>query len=222
MIKEIIDYNSSEFKQSIEIYKNSFPYNETRSSEDIEYMLKNDKNYLLIVSLNNNIVIGISLFYVFRSLNIGLLDYLVITPSFRGHGIGKELFNFTFEKVVSIISNGIGLLIEIQQENIFDQQEKNIRKNRIQFYSTLGVKLLDKVNYLLPAIHSGTKEEEMYLMIKPIKKIDYLSKEQISLYIRKIYHIVYQYFDNDLIDRTISKMPEKIMLISLQNNDLYP
>ena len=148
-------------------------------------------------------------------------DYLAITPSFRGHGIGKELFNFTFEKVVSIISNGIGLLIEIQQENIFDQKEKNIRKNRIQFYSTLGVKLLDKVNYLLPAIHSGTKEEEMYLMIKPIKKIDYLSKEQISIYIRKIYHIVYQYFDNDLIDRTLSKMPEKIMLLSLQNNDLY-
>jgi len=222
MIKEIKDYNSSEFKQSIEIYKNSFPYNETRLSEDIEYMLKNDRNYHLIASLNNNIVIGISLFYVFRSLNIGLLDYLAITPSFRCRGIGKELFNFTFEKVVSIISNGIGLLIEIQQENIFDQQEKNIRKNRIQFYSTLGVKLLDKVNYLLPAIHSGTKEEEMYLMIKPIKKIDYLSKEQISIYIRKIYHVVYQYFDNDLIDRTLSKMPEKIMLISLQNNDLYP
>jgi GNAT superfamily N-acetyltransferase len=222
MIKEIKDYNSSEFKQSIEIYKNSFPYNETRLSEDIEYMLKNDRNYHLIASLNNNIVIGISLFYVFRSLNIGLLDYLAITPSFRCRGIGKELFNFTFEKVVSIISNGIGLLIEIQQENIFDQQEKNIRKNRIQFYSTLGVKLLDKVNYLLPAIHSGTKEEEMYLMIKPIKKIDYLSKEQISIYIRKIYHIIYQYFDNDLIDRILSKMPEKIMLLSLQNNDLYP
>ena len=215
MIKEVKDYNSTEFRQSIEIYKNSFPYNETRPSKDIEDKLKNDKNYHLVVFLNNNIVIGISLFYVFKSLNIGLLDYLAITPAFRGHGIGKELFNFTFEKVVSIISSGIGLLIEVQRENIIDLQEKDIRKNRIHFYSTLGVKLLDKVKYLLPAIHSNTKEEEMYLMIKPFEKIEYLSKEQVSIYIRKIYHIVYRYFDNDLIDKTLSRMPEKINLISL-------
>jgi GNAT superfamily N-acetyltransferase len=216
IIKEIKDYNSFEFKQSINIYENSFPFNETRPFEDIVNMLRNDKNYHLIVSLNNNSVIGISLMYIFRSLNIGLLDYMAISPSYRGQGLGKEIFNFTLEKLSSIISNGIGLLIEVQKENnLLDQQEMTIRKNRIRFYIKLGVKLLDKVNYLLPPIYPSNKEEEMYLMIKPIKKIYYLSKEQVIQYIDIIYSTIYKYYDNDLLDKISSDIAEKIILRSL-------
>jgi GNAT superfamily N-acetyltransferase len=219
IIKEIKDYNSFEFKQSINIYENSFPFNETRPFEDIVNMLRNDKNYHLIVSLNNNSVIGISLMYIFRSLNIGLLDYMAISPSYRGQGLGKEIFNFTFEKLCSIITNGIGLLIEIQKENnLLDHQEMTIRKNRIGFYNKLGVKLLDKVNYLLPQIYSNNKEEEeeeMYLLIKPIKKIYYLSKEQVIQYINIIYSTIYKYYDNDLLDKISSNIPERIILRSL-------
>jgi len=216
IIKEIKDYNSFEFKQSINIYENSFPFNETRPFEDIVNMLRNDKNYHLIVSLNNNSVIGISLMYIFRSLNIGLLDYMAISPSYRGQGLGKEIFNFTFEKLCSIITNGIGLLIEIQKENnLLDHQEMTIRKNRIGFYNKLGVKLLDKVNYLLPPIYSSIKEEEMYLLIKPIKKIYYLSKEQVIRYINIIYSTIYKYYDNGLLDKISSNIPEKIILRSL-------
>jgi GNAT superfamily N-acetyltransferase len=215
-IKEIKDYNSFEFKQSINIYENSFPSNETRPSEDIVNMLRNDKNYHLIVCLNNNSVIGISLMYIFRSLNMGLLDYIAITPSYRGQGLGKEIFNFTLEKLNSIISNGIGLLIEVQKENnLLNQQEMAIRKNRIRFYFKLGVKLLDKVNYLLPPIYPSNKEEEMYLMIKPLKKICYLSKEQVIRYINIIYSTIYKYYGNDLIDKISSNIDEKIMLHSL-------
>ncbi len=214
-IKEIDDYNSFEFKQSIDIYKNSFPYNETRSPGDIINMLKNDKNYHLIVSLNNYSVVGISLLYIFRSLNFGLLDYIAITPSYRGQGLGKKIFNFTFKKLCSIIPNGIGLIMEIQKENVFDQQAMTIRKNRIRFYSTLGVKLLDKVNYLLPPIHHASKEEEMYLMIKTIEKKYYLFKEQVIQYINNIYSTIYKYSGNDLLDRISLNMPEKIILRSL-------
>jgi GNAT superfamily N-acetyltransferase len=216
IIKEIKDYNSFEFKQSINIYENSFPFNETRPFEDIVNMLRNDKNYHLIVSLNNNSVMGISLMYIFRSLNIGLLDYMAISPSYRGQGLGKEIFNFTFEKLCSIITNGIGLLIEIQKENnLLDHQEMTIRKNRIGFYNKLGAKLLDKVNYLLPPIYPSNKEEEMYLMIKPIKKIYYLSKEQVIRYINIIYSTIYKYYDNDLLDKISSDIAEKIILRSL-------
>lgn len=218
IIKEIKDYNSFEFKQSIDIYESSFPFNETRPFEDIVNLLRNDKNYHLIVSLNNNSVIGISLMYIFRSLNIGLLDYMAISPSFRRQGVGKEIFNFTFEKLCSIITNGIGLLIEIQKENnLLDLQEITIRKNRIGFYNKLGVKLLDKVNYLLPPIYPSNKEEveEMYLLIKPIKEIYYLSKEQVIRYINIIYSTIYKYYDNDLLDKISSNIAEKIILRSL-------
>lgn len=212
IIKEIDDYNSSEFEQSINIYKSSFPHNETRQVVDIENMLKNDKNYHLIASVNNNVVNGISLMYVFRSLNFGLLDYIAIAPSFRSQGIGKKIFNSTFEKLFSLNPDGIGLLMEIQKEISIDKLDSNIRKNRLRFYSNLGVKLLERVNYFLPPIHSESKEEEMYLMIKPFGKIDYLSKEQVIKYIISIYHTIYQYHNNDSVDRISSTMSEIVLL----------
>jgi GNAT superfamily N-acetyltransferase len=215
IIKEITNYNSFEFKQSINIYKNSFPYNESRKVEDIVNMLKNDKNYHLIASINNNIVNGISLMYVFRSLNFGLLDYIAIAPSFRNQGIGKKIFNFTFEKLLSLNPDGIGLLMEIQKENSIDKLESIVRKNRIRFYNSLGVKLLEKVSYFLPPIHSESKEEEMYLMIKPIGKTECLFKDKVIEYIISIYHTIYQYYNNDLIDRTSFTMSERVILRSM-------
>ncbi|MGN6560788.1 MAG: GNAT family N-acetyltransferase [Candidatus Nitrosocosmicus sp.] len=215
IIKEIKDYNSTEFKQSIELYKNSFPYNETRRSEDIESLLKKDENYYLIASLYNNLVNGISLMYVFRSLNFGLLDYIAIDPAFRSQGLGKKTFKFTYEKLVTIIPNGIGLVMEVQKENDLDKEGKDARKNRIKFYNSLEVKLLHKVNYFLPQIHSDTKEEEMHLLIKPLVKTDYLTREQVFMCIENIYRTIYQIHNNDLVDKIFFNTPEKIILRSL-------
>jgi hypothetical protein len=96
VIKEIDDFDSFEFERSIEIYKSSFPSNETRPVEKVVVMLKNDNDYHLFISVNNNSVVGKSLMYIFKSLRIGLLDYMSVIPSYRRRGIGEELFNFTF------------------------------------------------------------------------------------------------------------------------------
>jgi hypothetical protein len=41
---------------------------------------------------------------------------MAITPNYQRRGIGKELFEFTFEEFRSKVSNGIGLLIEVQRK----------------------------------------------------------------------------------------------------------
>src|SRR4249919_1736558 len=107
VIKEVDDFDSFEFEQSIDIYKSSFPSNETRPVERVVVMLKNDKNYHLFISVNNNSVVGISLMYIFKPLRIGLLDYIAIIPNYQRSGIGKELFQFTLEKFGSLVSNGV-------------------------------------------------------------------------------------------------------------------
>jgi hypothetical protein len=66
--KEIKDFDSLEFKQSLDIYKSSFPQNETRPIEKVVQMLKKDENYHLFTCLNDNSVVGISLMRIFRSL----------------------------------------------------------------------------------------------------------------------------------------------------------
>ena len=101
--KEIEDFYSAEFKQCIEIYKFSFPSNETRPIEKVVEMLRNDLNYHLYISLDCQAVIGISLLYIFSSLNIGLLDYIAVIPSYYRLGVGNALFRFTLKKFNSIV-----------------------------------------------------------------------------------------------------------------------
>ena len=49
LLKEIEDFDSYELKQSVEIYKSSFPTNETRPADKVVEMLENDKNYHLFI-----------------------------------------------------------------------------------------------------------------------------------------------------------------------------
>src|SRR5215472_1066004 len=97
-----------------------------------------------------------------------------------------ELFKF-IDMFSSITHSGIGLLMEIQREDVADPLESTTRKNRIRFYSKAGAMVLEGVNYILPPIHHGIKAEEMYLMIRPLKQIPYLQKESVVQYMRAIY-----------------------------------
>jgi len=209
--KEVEDFDSLEFKQSLEIYKSSFPSNETRSIEKVVAMLKDDRDYHLFIAKNNSFVVGISLLYVFRSLNIVLLDYMAVSPNYQRRGIGKDLFTYTLQWCSSQIVNIIGLLMEIQKENVPDLHESLIRKNRISFYARLGAKVLDGVNYLLPSQDNG-EPEEMYLMIAPLTELHSLPKCSVIQYVSMIYSTIYQYKDNDLLNITFSHLPTTIML----------
>lgn len=214
--KEIKDFDSFKFKQNLEIYKSSFPLNETRSPEKVAEMLENDKDYHLFGYLYDNSIVGISLLYIFRSLRVGLLDYMAVNPNHRRRGIGMELFKFTLERFSSVVYSGIGLLMEIQREDVPDPLKSKIRRNRIRFYTKAGAKVVDGVNYILPPIHHGTNTEEMYLMIRPLKEIHYLAKESVVQYIHTIYTTIYQYEGNDLPDSTSNKLPTRIMLRNMR------
>jgi GNAT superfamily N-acetyltransferase len=216
VMKEIVDFDSPEFEQCIKIYKSSFPLNETRAVERVVTMLKDDLNYHLFISKKNNSVVGMSLMYIFKSLKIGLLDYMAIISTYRGRGIGKELFKFTFDKFCSLINNGIGLLMEIQIEEVNDPEENAIRKNRIRFYTRLGAKLLEGVNYLLPQFQNGIMPENMYLMIRPIEDIPYLSKVSVVGYICAIYSSMYQNHCNNLLAKVSQNLPSRIMLRTIE------
>ena len=130
-----ITYNDNELlKQSLDIYLTYFPPQETRPLEKTISMIKKDNNYHIIATLQDNKVIGISLLYLFPSLKFGLLDYMAIINEFQRKGIGTKLFSFTFKIFSSKIPDGIGLLMEIQKDNVQKISENEVRKRRIKFY----------------------------------------------------------------------------------------
>lgn len=152
--------------------------------------------------------------YTFKDLGFGLLDYMAVTPDCQNEGIGTEIFKFTLDEFKSYIPKGIGLLLEIQRENVPDLQETEIEKRvkRINFYKRLGVKNLEGVNYLLPPLRPNAQTEEMYMMIRPLMKTLYLSKESTVGVIDAIYSRIYECKDRDLLDGVVHRLPEKIFL----------
>jgi hypothetical protein len=177
-------------------------------------MLQYDKCYHLYVVLEGGAMIGISLLYVFEHLKMALLDYMAVIPNFQGHGIGGKLFEFTYDEFNRLIPDNIGMFLEVPKENVLDPDEKLRRKKRIQFYSRLGVKVLDEVNYLLP-IEKGDIEE-MYLMIKSSTNITWISKKSLADFVRSVYTNVYNYGKTDLLNKTISNLPDIINIRELR------
>ncbi|MGH9965853.1 MAG: GNAT family N-acetyltransferase [Nitrososphaeraceae archaeon] len=219
IIKEIRNLTHTDFEELRNIYVSTFPL-ENAKQLDIYFnhiydMLRNDYRYHLYAAVEDRSIIGISLLYIFEYLKMALLDYMAVMPNFQRLGIGRKLFEFTNNELNRFIPDNIGMLLEVPKENVSDPDEWLRRKRRIQFYSTLGVKVLKSVNYLLPIQIDGDVEE-MYLMIKLSKNITWISKKSIVDFINSVYTDVYEYRRTDLLNKTIANLPDVIDIEELK------
>jgi ribosomal protein S18 acetylase RimI-like enzyme len=219
IIKEIRNLTHTDFEELRNIYVSTFPLENAKQLDiyinHIYDMLTNDNRYHLYAAVEDRSIIGISLLYIFEYLKMALLDYMAVMPNFQRLGIGRKLFEFTNNELNRFIPDNIGMLLEVPKENVSDPDEWLRRKRRIQFYSTLGVKVLKSVNYLLPIQIDGDVEE-MYLMIKLSKNITWISKKSIVDFINSVYTDVYDYRRTDLLSRTIANLPDVIDVVELK------
>jgi len=219
IIKEIRNLTHTDFEELRNIYVSTFPLENAKQLDiyinHIYDMLRNDYRYHLYAAVEDSSIIGISLLYIFEYLKMALLDYMAVMPNFQRLGIGRKLFEFTNNELNRFIPDNIGMLLEVPNENVSDPDEWLRRKRRIQFYSTLGVKVLKSVNYLLPIQIDGDVEE-MYLMIKLSKNITWISKKSIVDFINSVYTDVYDYRRTDLLSKTIANLPDVIDIVELK------
>jgi GNAT superfamily N-acetyltransferase len=219
IIKEIKNLTRKEFEELSNIYLSTFPLENAKHLDKylnhIYDMLKNDSRYHLNVAIEDSSMIGISLLYIFEDLEMALLDYMAITPDFQRHGIGRKLFEFTNNELNRLLPDNIGLSLEVSKVDVSDPYELLRRKQRIQFYSRLGVKVLKGVNYLLPIQVDGNFEE-MYLMIKLSKNMTRISKKSIVNFIDSVYTDVYDYKKDDLLNKTSANLPDVIDIEELR------
>jgi GNAT superfamily N-acetyltransferase len=219
IIKEIRNLTHTDFEELRNIYVSTFPLENAKQLDiyinHIYDMLRNDYRYHLYAAVEDRSIIGISLLYIFEYLKMALLDYMAVMPNFQRLGIGRKLFEFTNNELNRFMPDNIGMLLEVPKENVSDPDEWLRRKRRIQFYSTLGVKVLKSVNYLLPIQIDGDVEE-MYLMIKLSKNITWISKKSIVDFINSVYTDVYEYRRTDLLSKTIANLPDVIDIEELK------
>jgi hypothetical protein len=95
------------------------------------------------------------------------------------------------------------MILEVPKENVIGLNEKlMMRKKRIRFYTKLGIKVLDVVNYLL----SNEKGDN----------ITWISKKSLADFVHLVYISVYEYPKTDLCDKTITNLPDLINIKELR------
>ncbi len=194
----------------IKLYMNSFPAVERRPIEKLNEMVKNDEKYHLYIVKENNSIIGFALVCELPDEKVSLLDYMVINDSFQRKGIGSKLLQYCIDSMQS--KNFLGLLLEIQLEDVNDLDERKIRKDRIHFYKKFGAKTFENVEYYIPP-QSGNIAEKLHLMIIPFNEIGDFSKKSVEDIVRKMHLEIYDSKRMDLIEKTVQSLSDTIRLI---------
>ena len=135
---------------------------------------------------------------------------MVIQDSFQRRGIGSKLLQHCIESMKS--RNLLGLLLEVQLDDVDDSDEQKIRKDRIRFYKKFGAKTFENVEYFIPP-QSGNIAEKLHLMIIPFNELDSFSKKTVESFVRKMHLDIYQSKRIDLIEKTVQSLSDTIKLI---------
>ena len=205
-----IDPSDPFFLEAMHLYIASFPPVERKPEDAIISLLKGG-HYQLYVAVDNGSLVGLSALYLFEDLRMASLDYLAVAPFKQGLGLGTLLFNHALRQAARQIPHFLGLVMEVQREDLaLEPKEQRIREARLRFYRRLGAKVITR-SYFLPP-QSGTKPEEMYLLILPAVHPILLDKDQMLNIIWALHFRVYGYVRKDLLELTAKGLPGRLEL----------
>lgn len=105
-----------------------------------------------------------------------LISLLAVYEELRGRGVGSKFV----EKLIELYSGRQGIIVEVEKpENAGNDNERDLRTKRIEFYKKAGF-------YLVPNIEYVIWDAPMHLMVLPCKALQQDINKNID---RTIYYI---------------------------------
>jgi GNAT superfamily N-acetyltransferase len=204
---KIASSKSKEYKDAITIYTTAFPVAEQQPLKRMKERL--DKKLFSMYALKENKqVIGMAVVWKFKSAKILLLDYVAIDKKLRGKGLGKIFLEWIINKALRK-----GEVIGIEIEHPGKGRNRIQRKNRLNFYLSCGAKVLENVDYFMPAL-DGTKDIEMQLLVmhSGFKGMS-IHQADVKEFIGNLYSKVYLLgAEHPLVISIINSVPIKIKI----------
>lgn len=157
---------------SLNLYLNSFPYDERRESADIINVFK-ESEYEFQALTNNNQFIGFVEIWNFNKFVF--IEHLAISPEKQSRGYGSAVI-----KSISEIANK-PVLLEAETP------KDDLSHKRIVFYEKAGFKTLD-IDYSQPPYYPGKKSVAMLLLSNRFVSLSDASS-YISIISEKVYKI---------------------------------
>ena len=208
--KEVFDHDSTYFVEAMYIYKNSFPVRERASIEELKQRFEKKEEILHVGILNGHIIV-FGLIRVFKNPEFLLFDYFAVKESQRNKGHGAFFLKYLF-KVLNLEKQEKFMLFELEHPNF--GTDRQLRRQRVNFYKRFGVKELKNVNYFLPSFETTSekfKPLEMILMIYPITERQKLTRTLLRKMIFSIYVQLYNQSEKSkFVLDVVNNIPDKI------------
>jgi ribosomal protein S18 acetylase RimI-like enzyme len=175
------------FEALYAIYCESIGLREQKSKADLAAMVSKP-NYRLLLAQDGSSVIGFSIVFVAGGESFCLLEYMAVDKSYRGRGVGSELF----EETVGVVHRSHGpipiwLEVDSDREPSPDQVQRRRRQN---FYRRLGCRRLTDCAYILP-LPGESAPPEMDLFVYVPGPVPTIRRAKLERWLKLIYRDVY-------------------------------
>jgi hypothetical protein len=132
-----------------------------------------------------------------------LLDYLAVSESKRGLGVGKSLLRFVKK---DLKRKSRSLVIELDKPLGKDQVYDNKCLHRINFYEQCGASIINGLEYILPSLNNSEKTLQ-FLMIIPFKSKKELNGRELKNLLNELYQQNYsEYYQQTDLDSMIASI----------------
>jgi len=175
------------FEALYAIYCESIGFREQKSKADLTAMVSKP-NYRLLLAQDDSSAVGFSIVFVAGGESFCLLEYIAVDKSYRGRGVGSELF----EETVGVVYRSHGavpVLLEVDsnREPSPDQAQRRRREN---FYRRLGCRRIADCAYILPLSGENTPPE-MDLFVYVPGPAPTIRRGELEQWLKLIYRDVY-------------------------------
>ena len=175
------------FEALYAIYCESIGLREQKSKADLVAMVSKP-NYRLLLAQDDSSAVGFSIVFVAGGESFCLLEYMALDKSYRGRGVGAELFEATVGTVYKE-RGAIPILVEVDsdREPSPDRVERRRRQN---FYRRLGCRAIANCAYILP-LPGKNAPPEMDLFVYVPEPAPTIRRAKLERWLQLIYRDVY-------------------------------
>jgi GNAT superfamily N-acetyltransferase len=167
-----------------------------------------DSNYHFLLAIQDGLAVGFAIVRVLNAGSAALLEYMAVSPSHRGRGIGRKIFIATTHAL-----NAPPLIFLIEVESDREQfPDRALRTGRKNFYRSFGAREISNLNWIMPPVHASLPPA-MELMTLGLTASS-VSKNQLRKWLTLIYIEVYGQAQIDSrIHEMITNLPNEIQLV---------
>ncbi len=213
MIKffNIIDRESVEYLEAIEVYKAGTPDELQIKQEEFEKKIDSGKA-VIILGKQNILPIFMSMLWKLESTDFYVNEIISIIPSARHLPLGKIYIEVL--KASEYIKNN-HILFEVEDP---DFGNRNERQKKLDFYFTQGLSLVDGVKTIVPS-PIGEEHTNTLLCILSHSHFLKITQNEIKELITKLYADLYQQEpEGYLLKSILENVPEVIRLLGFMKN----